>query len=102
MRHLEQRIQNEEHLSAKDIKEIEKLLDGVCPEFRPHLRGLGDMNPLEYQVSLLLKLGIPPAGISTLVLRDKSTVSAIRRRLLKKITGRDDIPSEWDSIVQSL
>ena len=102
MRHLQHRIENGEHLNAKDLKGIESLLDEVCPDFRGHLRQLSEMNPLEYQVSLLIKLGISPVGISTLVLRDKSTVSAIRRRLLKKTTGRDDVPAEWDNIIHSL
>jgi len=102
MKRLQHSVATGSHLSAKDVKEIEKLLDEVCPDFRQHLRLLGDMNPLEYQVCLLLKMDFPPASISALVLRGKSSISAIRRRLLKKMTGRDDIPGEWDSIVQSL
>ncbi len=40
--------------------------------------------------------------ISSLILRDKSTISAIRRRLYKKITGLEGSPSDWDDIIKSL
>ena len=102
MKHLQASAIQGKHLTEKNIKDIEKLLDEVYPEFRQHLSQLGKMNPLEYQVCLLLKMGLPPTSIATLVLRDKSTVSLIRRRLLKKVTGRDGAPTDWDSIVLSL
>ena len=102
MKRLQQCVEQGNHLNAKNVKEIEKLLDEVYPDFRQRLSQLGKMNPLEYQVCLLLKMELSPTSIATLVLRDKSTVSLIRRRLLKKVTGRDGAPTDWDSIVLSL
>jgi len=102
MKHLKQMVNQGNHIKAKEVKEIEKLLDEVYPDFRQHLSQLGNMNPLEYQVCLLLKMELSPSSIATLVLRDKSTVSLIRRRLLKKVTGRDGAPTDWDSIILSL
>lgn len=102
MKRLQQSVEQGNHLNAKNVKDIEKLLDEVYPDFRQRLSQLGKMNPLEYQVCLLLKMELSPTSIATLVLRDKSTVSLIRRRLLKKVTGRDGAPTDWDSIVLSL
>lgn len=102
MKRLQQMVSQGNHVREKEVKEIEKLLDAVYPDFRQHLSQLGNMNPLEYQVCLLLKMELPPSSIATLVLRDKSTVSLIRRRLLKKVTGRDGAPTDWDSIILSL
>lgn len=102
MKRLQQMVSQGNHVREKEVKEIEKLLDAVYPDFRQHLSQLGYMNPLEYQVCLLLKMELPPSSIATLVLRDKSTVSLIRRRLLKKVTGRDGAPTDWDSIILSL
>ena len=102
MKHLQQSVVKGNHIKPKDIKEIEQLLDEAFPDFRQHLSQLGTMNPLEYQVCLMLKMELSPTSIATLVLRDKSTVSLIRRRLLKKVTGRDGAPTEWDSIILSL
>ena len=102
MKRLQQMVNQGNYIKAKEVKEIEKLLDEVYPDFRQHLSQLGTMNPLEYQVCLLLKMELSPSSIATLVLRDKSTVSLIRRRLLKKVTGRDGAPTDWDSIILSL
>lgn len=102
MKRLQQMVSQGNHVREKEVKEIEKLLDAVYPDFRQHLSQLGYMNPLEYQVCLLLKMELSPSSIATLVLRDKSTVSLIRRRLLKKVTGRDGAPTDWDSIILSL
>ena len=82
--------------------QIEVLLDEVNPDFLPILKQLGEMTDIEYQVSLLIKLGMSPIQISSLVLRDKSSVSAIRRRLYKKITGQNGSPSDWGNIIHSL
>ena len=90
------------HLTDADIVDIEALLNEVIPDFLPLLGELGDMSSLEYQVSLLLKVNLTPIQISSLILRDKSTISAIRRRLYKKITGQEGSPADWDAVVHSL
>ena len=89
-------------LTDADIVDIEALLNEVIPDFLPLLGELGDMSSLEYQVSLLLKVNLTPIQISSLILRDKSTISAIRRRLYKKITGQEGSPADWDAVVHSL
>lgn len=102
MKQLQERMDKGEFLKSKDVKEIEKLLNKVCPAFLPLLRQLGGMSSQEYQVSLLLKMNLTPMQISSLILRDKSTISAIRRRLYKKITGLEGSPADWDAFIQSL
>ena len=102
MKQLQDRMDKGEFLKSRDVKEIEKLLNKVCPAFLPLLKQLGGMSSQEYQVSLLLKMNLTPMQISSLILRDKSTISAIRRRLYKKITGLEGSPSDWDGIIKSL
>jgi tetratricopeptide (TPR) repeat protein len=102
MKHLLESLDTEKPLSETDVAEIEDLLNEVSPAFLPLLKQLGEMTDIEYQVSLLIKLGMSPIQISSLVLRDKSSVSAIRRRLYKKITGQEGNPIDWDNIILSL
>ena len=90
------------HIRPQDITRIVDLLHDICPDFLSALDQLGELNELEYEVRLLLKLGISPASISQLVLREKTTISAVRRRLYKKITGQNGTPSDWDEIILSL
>lgn len=99
---LEEYITQEKPIKDEDIADIESLLNEVHPSFIPLLQQFGEMNALEFQVSILLKLGFSPMHIASLVLRDKSTISAIRRRLYKKITGQNGSPSDWDNIIHSL
>ena len=90
MKHLQESLDAEKPLTDEDVKDIEVLLDDVNPDFLPMLKQLGEMTDIEYQVSLLIRLGMSPIQISSLVLRDKSSVSAIRRRLYKH-------GAEWQS-----
>ena len=85
-----------------DIVDMEALLNKAAPNFLPLLKQLGEMTPLEYQVCLLLKMNLSPIQIASLILRDKSSISAIRRRLYKKITGQEGSPADWDNIIHSL
>jgi len=91
-----------QHIGKQDVEEMERFLSEICPHFLPYLAQLGEISPLEYEVCLLLKLGISPAAIATLVLREKSTISVIRRRLYKKVTGIEGTPADWDEIILSL
>ena len=102
MAHLQDLVANGGHIRPQDITRIVDLLHDICPDFLSALDQLGELNELEYEVSLLLKLSISPASISQLVLREKTTISAVRRRLYKKITGQNGTPSDWDEIILSL
>jgi tetratricopeptide (TPR) repeat protein len=102
MQRLMELIEKEKPLTDAAIADIEALLDEVSPGFLPLLRKLGELTPMEYQVCLLIKLNLTPIQMATLMLRDKSTISAIRRRLYKKITGQDGSPADWDNIIHSL
>ena len=95
-------LEKEKPITDADVMDIETLFQEVTPNFLPLLKQLGDMTPLEYQVSLLIKMNLSPIQIASLILRDKSTISAIRRRLYKKITGQDGTPADWDNIIHSL
>lgn len=102
MKKLEESIANERPLTEEDVSSIEQLLNEISPSFLPLLKDLGNMTPIEHQVCLLLKLNLTPVQISGLVLRDKSSVASIRRRLFKKITGQDGTPGDLDNIIHSL
>ncbi len=102
MHQLETKIVDGKPLTETDVSAIEQMLNELCPSFLPLLEQLGSMTPMEHQVCLLLKLNLTPVQISSLVLRDKSSVASIRRRLFKKITGQDGTPGDLDNIIHSL
>lgn len=89
-------------LTADDWKMIERQIQQLDPSFFQKLHCLLDFTPIEWQVSILIKLQVLPSRISVLVCRKDSTISTIRSRLYSKVTGKTGSASEWDSMIMNL
>jgi hypothetical protein len=50
----------------------------------------------------LLKIRTAPAEIATVLNKDKSTISSMRRRLYKKVFGKEGSGKDWDEFILSL
>jgi hypothetical protein len=51
---------------------------------------------------MLLKIRTAPAEIATVLNKDKSTISSMRRRLYKNVFDKDGSGKDWDEFILSL
>lgn len=96
------RIAAGENMSDDDWCEMEQQINAVYTGFSRKLRSLYDFSDVEFQVCLLIKLGVSNNSIAAVVNRAPNSVSSIRGRLYKKILGENGGAKEWDDFVLSL
>lgn len=89
-------------MSDEDWREMERQINAVYTGFSRKLRSLYDFSDVEFQVCLLIKLGVSNNDIAAVINRAPNSVSSIRGRLHKKVLGPDGGAKEWDDFVLSL
>lgn len=99
---LRHRIEQGENIRPEEWKQLEQRLKSIYPRFSSSLYGLYNLSPTEYQVCLLTKIRTTPKEIADVLCKDKSTISSIRKRLYKKVFGKDGSGKEWDEFILSL
>lgn len=89
------------NLSVEDWQTLTAAIDSTYSQFTHRLKDLYPVSEVELQVCLLLKIGISSTRIAQLVLRSKQAVTSIRKRLYKKVFGREGTPDEWDQFIRN-
>ena len=89
-------------LSDDEWQQLHQTVNAVYPNFREKLTSLTPMNNFEYQVCLLLKIGVKPSEIASLTAHSRESVTASRRRLYEKAMKKSGKPSDWDTLVTIL
>ena len=99
---LRHRIDAGENIKASEWKELEQRLKTVYPRFSSSLYGLYNLSPTEYHMCMLLKIRTAPIEIAAVLNKEKSTISSMRRRLYRKVFGKDGSGKDWDEFILSL
>lgn len=99
---LRRNIRDGVRMKKEDWTEVEHRLQAVYPQFANRIYSLCNMSDVERQVSLLVKLQVPPTEIAGLINKEVSTVSSIRSRLYYKVFGRKGGAKDWDEFIRSL
>jgi DNA-binding CsgD family transcriptional regulator len=109
---LRRQIEDGNNIKPAEWEELEQRLKVVYPHFSSSLYGLyrsasplgssKNLSPTEYQLCMLLKIRTAPAEIATVLNKDKSTISSMRRRLYKKVFDKDGSGKDWDEFILSL
>lgn len=96
------RIERGETLKEEDFEELEQRLKTVYPNFASRLRHVCHMSSHEFRVCLLLKIGISPSQIATILCKEASSISSTRSRLYNKVFGKKGSSKEWDNFIATL
>ncbi|MBQ8542475.1 MAG: hypothetical protein IJ436_03270 [Bacteroidaceae bacterium] len=96
------RIERGEILKDEEFYELEQKLKPVYPSFTSRLRHLCHMSVHEFRVCLLLKIGVPPSQIATILCKETSSISSTRSRLYYKVFGKKGSSKEWDNFIATL
>ena len=89
-------------LSDDEWQQLHQTVNAIYPNFREKLTSLTPMNIFEYQVCLLLKIGVKPSEIASLTTHSRESVTSSRRRLYEKAMKKSGKPSDWDALVTIL
>ena len=89
-------------LMKDEWQQVERSLATVYPGFTTQLHSLYPMSDVEYRTCLLVKLRIPTKYIAAVLAREANTISSLRKRLYKKVFGREGGAKEWDDFILSI
>ena len=90
------------HPSDQEWAELEHMVERIIPEMVISIRKKYKLKKDEYHVCILVRLYFEPRAIMTLMNKDYSYVSKVRRKLLIRIFGIDGKPSDFDSRFRNL
>lgn len=87
-------------LSSENWAELQKAIDATYANFTTRILVLyPKITEIELRVCYLIKASVSVVDIAHLVVREKSSVTNIRRRLYKKIHGVDGTAKELDAFI---
>lgn len=89
-----------EKMDNKDWKELASTVENVLPSFVTKLKDV--LNEKEYRVCLLIRLELSVSFIGNLVGLSVPGVSAIRKRMLKKVFCKSGTPKDFDNLILRL
>ena len=93
---------NSVKLTQTDWSELQKLVDRTYDNFAERLFVFyPSMSKIEFNICLLIKIGLPVSAISRLVCRTPSAISMCRKQLYKKLFNKEGTPVDFDSFIVS-
>lgn len=88
-------------LSDEEWLQLSASLDSVYDDLTKRILNLANLNPTELRVVYLLKIGVQPADMATILCKSKSAISMIRTRMYEKIFGKSGTATALDEYIQS-
>ena len=88
------------HLTEEEWQKLATLIDNASNQFTNRLLRLCNMSEMELRVCYLIKIDVPPVGISALVCRNKNAISMLRKRLYEKITHQEGNAKQLDDFIK--
>ena len=88
-------------LSDEEWLQLSSDIDNVYDNLTKRILNLANLNPTELRVVYLLKLGVQPADMATILCKSKSGITMIRNRMYKKIFGKSGTATALDEYIQN-
>lgn len=102
-RHFQLLAKNAIPPTSDDWHEVRNMIDEILPKFKTTLNnGTHTLRMEEYHVCILVRLKFKPLEISNLTGLSQANITAIRKRMLKKLFNIDGKPKEFDTIISKI
>ena len=90
-------------LTDEEWQELATLIDDAYGQFTQRLRNLyGGISEYELQICYLVKLDISSVNIGKMLCKSNAAIGMARKRIYKKLTGKDGTASQFNDFIQSL
>lgn len=93
--------ENNKKIKNNDWQELTDAIDETYNQFTKRLLELYPMKTIEMQVCLLIKINLSPTKIAFITIHTKQAITSIRKRLYKKVMGKDGPPEQWDNFIHT-
>lgn len=88
-------------LDNSDWEELSLHINETYDEFSKRLYNLYPIKEKELRVCMLIKIGLTPTQISTIIINSIQAISSIRKRLYYKIFGENGTPEDLDNFIRN-
>lgn len=90
-------------LKIEDWQELQEQVDEAYGGFTTRLKELyPQISEKELHICLLIKIGVTPTQMATIMISSKQDISSVRSRLYTKLSGTKGSSKQCDQLVQSL
>lgn len=91
-----------QHPTKDDWHELRMMVNAEIPQFYSTLNSRHTLRPDEYDLCLLVRLGLKTLEMSNLMGCSQQNISAMRRRMMPKVLGREGSPKDFDEYVKNI
>ena len=102
VQHLHQLSSQDKHPTEEEWQQVLEVINQSYPDIFDRLSGNHTLSEQEVRILSLIIIKCTPLQMSVLLVCTKSNVSNLRRRLYKRITGKDGSGTDLDELVNSL
>lgn len=99
---LTRHIQSGKNIKAEEWSLIDSTINECIPAFKLSLFSSYKLSKLEYQICMLVKFGLSVKEMATILNKSDSAISLARKRLYKKLTGKDGSAKDLDDFVNAI
>ena len=89
-------------MQEEDWHNLERNINEIYDYFAHRLFSLCRISDIELKICCLVKVGFTPIDIAHLLLRTPSAISAARKRLYEKLTGKAGDASDLDMFLKNM
>lgn len=95
-------LKNVKNIDTATWKDIDDTVNDIVPNFKIQLYSSYRLSKQEYKICLLIRFSLTVKEMATLLCKSDSAISLARKRLYKKLTGKDGTAKDMDTFVCSI
>ncbi|MBQ8127263.1 MAG: hypothetical protein IJ176_02570 [Prevotella sp.] len=88
-------------MTDEDWTRLGKCIDDIYDHFTCRLLAIARLSGRELKICYMVKLNVPPVNMSSLLYVSKAAITLARRRLHKKLTGKEGTASQFDELIRN-
>ena len=89
-------------MSEAEWHQLANGIDDIYNNFTKRLLDLARLSETELRICYLLKINMPPSEIADILYKSKAAITLARKRMYRKLTGRNGTAEELDSLIAEL
>ena len=99
---LRKMVEEKKHMNEETWKSFSSFFEENFPYFHDECMKLTKMSRINYQLCMLIKMGLCTEELSVLLVKTYKAIHSMKTRLYRKTFGKEGKSGDWDNIICSL